>query len=323
MAHVNYHGWRTQNSQIYRDWRRIEAIMKHVRFDRSPFVPKTFEAYVKHRSEMALQMAEENQVKVKQNQIEEDIAEEHGRKYPLSAFGGKRIFNGRVGVMGSQTIWAYHWTPDPASPEAPWPNLDEYREEGDERHTSTFGRFLPIPRVPGNPTVVWKQKAFKVPYPHDQVNPVAKKYDIPLPNEYFNEFEPEYDIHGIPIDDPEDFGRTATVSRPSSTRRGSAVDVPVPQTAGMYDKNLCMSQITDRDKGVQGHATSSWVAFLKRPRLAALVPARFPSTQSYQNSSVKEAVGWPEMITVIGAPLALQGTQAETTLDCAARPKEE
>lgn len=237
MAYANVHGWRNQQTQIHRDWRRVEAFMKHVRFDRSPFVPKTFEEYVNHRNEFAQHMAEEKQSKVEQNQIEADIAETHGRKYPASAFGGNQILDGRVGVMGMKTIWVFQWKPEEAHPEAPWPSLDEYREEGDERHTSTFGRFLPIPRVPGNPTVVWKQKAFKAPYPFDQVNPVAKKYEIPLPSESFNDNEPEYDIHGIPVDDPDDYGQTATVTRASSSRRQSSVDVFASQTAGMYGKS--------------------------------------------------------------------------------------
>ena len=81
-------------------------------------------------------------------------------------FGGRNFNDGRGSVLAWQTTWT-PWKPCQKAglgmtgedrPEALWPCAEEMKEEGNERNTSQFSRFVPLPRVPGNPTVNWKQK---------------------------------------------------------------------------------------------------------------------------------------------------------------------
>ena len=72
--------------------------------------------------------------------------------------GGKDYHDGRGVVLAQPTTWSPWYKATEQRPQAPWPCAEEMQEEGDERHTSAFGRFLGLPRVPGNPTVVWKVK---------------------------------------------------------------------------------------------------------------------------------------------------------------------
>ncbi|KAL8687092.1 MAG: hypothetical protein Q9224_005255 [Gallowayella concinna] len=58
-----------------------------------------------------------------------------------------------------ETIWCPWDEATENHPQAPWPAKEEMREEGDERHTSQFGRFLALPRNPGNETVTYKQRS--------------------------------------------------------------------------------------------------------------------------------------------------------------------
>ena len=74
------------------------------------------------------------------------------------AMGGKEFHDGCCTVLAQQSIWSPWYKSTEERPEALWPCSEEMKEEGDERHTSAFGRFLALPRVPGNPTVVWKVK---------------------------------------------------------------------------------------------------------------------------------------------------------------------
>lgn len=51
------------------------------------------------------------------------------------------------------------------------------REEGDERHTSQFGRFLALPRNPGNETVTYKQRSVVRQHHFDRVWEVPRLDD--------------------------------------------------------------------------------------------------------------------------------------------------
>ena len=59
------------------------------------------------------------------------------------------------------------------------------REEGDERHTSQFGRFMGLPRNPGNETVTYKQRSPVKQFFVDRV------WEVPDPEDVGEEFEDE------------------------------------------------------------------------------------------------------------------------------------
>ncbi len=105
------------------------------------------------------------------------------------AFGGKIFDWSRGAVLSQKTIWSVWYQPPEDYPSAPWPSMEEMKEEGDERNTSGYKRFPALPRVPGNETVVWKQKAMIDPYPLDQVweLPTAESIKTPCVDETASE----------------------------------------------------------------------------------------------------------------------------------------
>ena len=175
------------------------ARLQHMRFDRSPAVPTTREEWMEHYDWMANFYAKEQESCAKTAAIDEQFKQKYNLKSVL-CFNGKALGDGRSGVLGEKTIWTMHWAPESGHELCPWPTAAEYKEEGDERHTSGFGRFLPVPRVAGNPTVTYKQKSYQEPYRMDYVHPVPKLYDVIFKGDY-QTHEVSRDGAGNPIDD--------------------------------------------------------------------------------------------------------------------------
>lgn len=178
MAHSSSRVWVSHLEATHERWAVVRDNLNRVRFDRSPFVPQGFEGYIEHLATQAEWSARAERRRIAQ--FESENSRGVGPNHPwIIPFEGKSFRDNRSAVLAMPTIWSIWYEPPPNRPEAPWPTLEEFREEGDERHTSGFGRFLPLPRVPGNETVVWKQKAFLEPYALDRVNPVLLREPTP------------------------------------------------------------------------------------------------------------------------------------------------
>ncbi|MCJ1294805.1 hypothetical protein MMC34_006363 [Xylographa carneopallida] len=173
-SHTNSRVWVSPLEKIQDRWLVVKDNLSRVRFDRSPFVPQDRPGYFEHLASQA-----EDQAKKEKKRLQQLEAERGGNHSWIIPFDGQSFSDTRSAVLAVHTIWSLWYEPPQGRPDAPWPNPDEFREEGDERHTSGFGRFLPLPRVPGNETVVWKQKAFLQPFELDQVNPVAWRAATP------------------------------------------------------------------------------------------------------------------------------------------------
>ncbi|MCJ1384023.1 hypothetical protein MMC17_007138 [Xylographa soralifera] len=173
-SHTNSRVWVSPLEKIQDRWLVIKDNLSRVRFDRSPFVPQDRPGYFEHLASQAEDLA-----KKEKKRLEQLEAQRGGHHSWIIPFNGQSFSDNRSAVLAVPSIWSLWYEPPHRRPEAPWPTPDEFREEGDERHTSGFGRFLPLPRVPGNETVVWKQKAFLEPYDLDQVNPVLWREDTP------------------------------------------------------------------------------------------------------------------------------------------------
>ncbi|MCJ1400863.1 hypothetical protein MMC11_004072 [Xylographa trunciseda] len=173
-SHTNSRVWVSPLEKIQDRWLVIKDNLSRVRFDRSPFVPQDRPGYFEHLASQAEDLA-----KKEKKRLEQFEAERGGHHSWIIPFSGKSFSDNRSAVLAVPSIWSMWYQAPQTRPEAPWPTHDEFREEGDERHTSGFGRFLPLPRVPGNETVVWKQKAFLEPYELDHVNPVLWREDTP------------------------------------------------------------------------------------------------------------------------------------------------
>ena len=152
-------------------------------------VPRSFEQWLQFRADRTEDVLAENAEKVRRKSSEARFAEQLRGSYSddnicrslgvgqgltkrvkvESAMSGKEYCDGRSAVLSQPTVWSSWYQPTETHPEAPWPCLEEMKEEGDERHTSSFGRFPALPRTPGNPTVVWKVKPVIPALPFDEV----------------------------------------------------------------------------------------------------------------------------------------------------------
>ena len=150
--------------------------LKVMRLDRSPAVPHTFEEWVEYRAGVAADKKAERRRKkalMATNQSSPCLS--------ILPFAGRSFQDGRSAVLAQHTIWTSWDDKNSFAGVAQWPLKCEFKEEGDERHTSGFGRFLPIPRVTGNETVVWKQKPYLDACVLDMVSPVPiTTYTAPL-----------------------------------------------------------------------------------------------------------------------------------------------
>ncbi|MCJ1447020.1 MAG: hypothetical protein MMC23_007528 [Stictis urceolatum] len=191
------------------EFRGVQAALNRMRFDRSPFIPRTSQEYSRHEAEMTAEKAEQSRLKLEQVKTDEETARKQERQPRVPFVPGEYLHNRATG-LAQESIWSPLWQPTEEHPLAPWPSLDEFKEEGDERHTSGFGRYLPIPRAPGNSTVAWKQKPFIEMYSLDQVHHVPRKYPLELRGDY-EHVEPLYDNEGNVIDDPNEPGKTVLV----------------------------------------------------------------------------------------------------------------
>lgn len=160
---------------------------------RSPFVPRSMEAWLAHRIAYAEDCKQDELKRLSDKQAASGPTVIGGRVRVMLPLNGKRFHDNRSAVLASKSIWTLWYEPTEGYPQAPWPSLEEMKEEGDERNTSGFGRFPALPRVPGNETVVWKQKNVIVPYPFDGVWELPKiqtgqpTYDEAAMNEWIGE----------------------------------------------------------------------------------------------------------------------------------------
>ena len=169
MAHTNSKTWTSAEIAEKERWENVDKGMKRMRFDRSPFFPKTLDEWLVHRADYTAQQAESEKHRLAQRSQAGPAIKRHTVRLPL---GGKAFNDNRSLVLSYCSVWSPGFGTAGGGDVAPWPAPHEFREEGDERHTSGFRRFLPVPRVPGNETVLWKQRAFMQPSPIDVVFPV-------------------------------------------------------------------------------------------------------------------------------------------------------
>ncbi|MCJ1453570.1 hypothetical protein MMC28_003917 [Mycoblastus sanguinarius] len=163
-SHTNSRTWVNPRMAEGERWLQVEENLKKMELiPRSPFVPHTFDQWIAHRQGRLEDVGAEQAKKLAR--MQEHLKPRHpdlpppGKKVHIGpAFGGKRFNDGRSAVLAIPTVWCSWYKPTVERPQALWPCVEEMKEEGDERKTSGFRRFPGLPRVPGNETVVWKQK---------------------------------------------------------------------------------------------------------------------------------------------------------------------
>ena len=175
VTHSNSRTWSRGADPTRGNWFRIFKEMKKRLFiftsieaKYSPFVPGTYDDYLGHCASVKAEEARKAAERVKQMKLDKE-RKSRGQPKIQSIFESRKITDGLSPVLCSDTIWTNDSGPTAARPQAPWPRDDEMDEEGNQRSTSKFGRCLPLPRVPANETVVWKQRCMLMPTDFDAV----------------------------------------------------------------------------------------------------------------------------------------------------------
>jgi hypothetical protein len=165
-AHSQSKTWKSSDTKEKDQYARLSTLLHHY-VPESPFVPRTYAVWVQHRASMnAMEL----------DNVKSDIAIKQSRntvaaKVPIKpVLGGKEFTDNRSAVLSHKTVWATWSLPTDEHPEVLWPDRTEFQYEGDDRARSDVGRFLPLPRKPGNETVNWKAREQLQPYrPLDHV----------------------------------------------------------------------------------------------------------------------------------------------------------
>ncbi|KAL8734716.1 MAG: hypothetical protein Q9181_003105 [Wetmoreana brouardii] len=188
-SHSNSRTWVSPRIREKDEWKRINDGIHAMNLnhpDHSPFVPKSFEEYLQHKAEFLNDRKREMQAKWQERYFAATAID----KRVAPALDGKSVNDGRSAVLAMETVWCPWDEPTENHPQAPWPHKEEMREEGDERHTSQFGRFLALPRNPGNETVTYKQRSPVKQHYMDRV------WEIPNPED-IGEWVEEEEMEGL------------------------------------------------------------------------------------------------------------------------------
>lgn len=182
-SYTNSRTWVSPRIREKDEWKRVNEGVHTMELnhpDHSPFIPKSFDEYLQHKADYLNDQKKEMQAKCG------TAAAANKRIGPvMNGIHPGSEGDGRGAVLSEKTIWCPWDVPTEDHPQAPWPCKEEMREEGDERHTSQFGRFLALPRNPGNETVSYKHRSpikqhyfdrvWEVPCPDDIMDPMLEE----------------------------------------------------------------------------------------------------------------------------------------------------
>ena len=186
-SHTNSKTWESDKSRENNRWQRLEDSLRRMNLLRSSVVPKTLKDWLVHQRERMEVKIQREQTKLK----DMNFLLRDDRLPPPSCpvkigpgFRGK-IFEHKnySSVLVCPSVWARMYEPPAERPDPPWPCVEEMKEEGDERNTSGFRRFLALPRVPGNDTVQYKLKAIQNFLPFDTIWKLPTKESVEAANE--------------------------------------------------------------------------------------------------------------------------------------------
>jgi hypothetical protein len=153
-AHSQSKTWKSNDTKEKDQYSRLSTLLHHF-VPESPFVPRSYPVWVQHRAMMNTMEMDEMKKNIAIKQSRNTAAAKITIK---SALDGKTYNDNRSAVLAQETIWSPWSLPTDEHPEALWPDRTEFQYEGDDRAKSDVGRFLPLPRKPGNETVNWKSR---------------------------------------------------------------------------------------------------------------------------------------------------------------------
>ena len=168
-------------------WQRVEDSLGKMNLLRSSVVPKTLRDWLAHQGGRMEAKSKREQRKLEDMNflLRDDRLPRPSRPVKIGpGFRGKTFEHKNYSsVLVCPSVWARMYEPPAERPDPPWPCVEEMKEEGDERNTSGFRRFLALPRVPGNDTVQYKLKAIQTFLPFDAIWKLPTKESVEAANE--------------------------------------------------------------------------------------------------------------------------------------------
>ena len=158
---TNSRVWVAPKTAELERWQRTKSNLHRMSFiPKSPLLPRTFPDWLQHRMDYLDTQVEQlvKQIAIKEKERRKQIYPELNTIKAKKPFAERDFPDGRSSVLARKSIWSPWPDVTQRHEPAPWPSTQEMKEEGDERHTSGYGRFLALPRAPGNPTVNHKQR---------------------------------------------------------------------------------------------------------------------------------------------------------------------
>ncbi|KAE8549214.1 hypothetical protein TMatcc_000187 [Talaromyces marneffei ATCC 18224] len=157
--------WVSDKTRERDSFRRIRLNIGHTA-PNSPLVPVDMNGWLTHRVEVVEDNIERMNRAIELRRMEKVS---FFKANIQTALDGRRFGDFRSTVLAQTTIWRPDEVSNPSRPQAPWPDSGERKHEGYQRVRSGYSRFPPLPRVPGNPTVNWKQRSPIAAYELDKV----------------------------------------------------------------------------------------------------------------------------------------------------------
>ena len=168
-------------------WQRVEDSLGRMNLLRSSVVPKTMKDWLAHQRDRtdAKRVREQRKLKDMSLSLRDPRLPPPGRLVRIGpAFPGRAFeHKNHSSVLVCPSIWARMYEAPAERLDPPWPCVEEMKEEGDERNTSGFRRFLALPRVPGNDTVQYKLKAIQAFLPFDAIWKLPTRESVEAANE--------------------------------------------------------------------------------------------------------------------------------------------
>ncbi|KAI9931318.1 hypothetical protein AWENTII_004568 [Aspergillus wentii] len=177
MSHTASKTWVSEEAKEYDNFARIRDNYLHVA-PNSPFIPRSWAEWISHR---IFSKEEAHTEGLRRLTITKMYKMKETKELVQPAFSGKEFRDSLSSVLSLESIWLPSIENKLGRMQAPWPTNDELKHEGAYRSTSGYCRFPPLPRVPGNATVNWKQRCPVVPFQLDEVGVPTVKKDEAVP----------------------------------------------------------------------------------------------------------------------------------------------
>lgn len=191
----NSRTWMSPDVQAQQDFLVIRNSMRR-QFKNAEVAKWKLGDYIAHREAVIASQAEQLARKVQMRETASTLdsaipleTQECLRKWGINGNFDEHGNKGRV--LGESTIWCKDWA-NGKDEIAPWPSIAEMKWEGDDRAKTGVGRFLPLPREQGPPSLSWNTLPVVDQYPLDQIAKIPTMEDVYLPVDDQIEDEKEY-----------------------------------------------------------------------------------------------------------------------------------